>query len=49
MFVLFGTNNPKCNTIAFKGVIWIYTSIAHKDDKTKCIELENNEKDSPLQ
>ena len=43
MFVLFGTNNTKCNTIAFKGVIRIYTSIAHKDDKTKCIKLEDIE------
>lgn len=43
MFVLFGTNNPKCNTIAFKGVTRIYTSTAPKDDKTKYIKLENIE------
>ena len=41
MFVLFGTNNPKCNSIAFKGVTRIYTSIAPKDDKMKYVELED--------
>ena len=41
MFVLFGTNNPKCNTIAFKGVTRIYTSIAPKGDKTKYIKIEH--------
>lgn len=41
MFVLFGTNNSKCNTIAFKGVTRIYTSIAPKDNKTKYIKLED--------
>ena len=41
MFVLFGTNNPKCNTMVFKGVTRIYTSIAPKDDKTKYVELED--------
>ena len=46
MFVLFGTNNPKCNTVAFKGVTRIYTSIAPKDDKTKYIKIEDIE--SPM-
>ena len=43
MFVLFGTNNLKCNTIAFKGVTRIYTSIAPKNKKTKYIKLEDIE------
>ena len=43
MFVLFGTNNPKCNTIAFKGVTRIYISIAPKDNKTKYIKIEDIE------
>ena len=46
MFVLFGTNNPKCNTIAFKGVTRIYISIVPKDDKTKYIKIEDIE--SPM-
>ena len=40
MFVLFGTNDPKCNTLAFRGVTLIYTSIAPKDDKTKYIKRD---------
>ena len=40
MFVLFGTTNPEHNTVAFRGVTRIYTSIAPKDDKTKYIKLE---------
>ena len=44
MFVLFGTNNPKCNTIAFKGVTRIYISIAPKDNKTKYIKIEDIER-----
>lgn len=40
MFVLFGTNDQKCNVLAFRGVTRIYTSIAPKDDKTKYIKRE---------
>ena len=46
MFVLFGTNDPKCNTVAFKGVTRIYTSIAPKGDKAKYIKIEDIE--SPM-
>ena len=40
MFVLFGTNDPEHNTVAFRGVTRIYMSIAPKDDKTKYIKHE---------
>ena len=40
MFVMFGTNDPEHNTVAFRGVTRIYMSIAPKDDKTKYLEYE---------
>lgn len=40
MFVLFGTSDPEHNTVAFRGVTRVYTSIAPKDDKTKYIKLD---------
>lgn len=40
MFVLFGTDNPEQNTVAFRGVERIYMSIAPKEDKSKHVKFE---------
>ena len=40
MFVLFGTDNPEQNTVAFRGVERIYMTIASKEDKTKYVKYD---------